>query len=246
MLKMLLLRNFVILSSGRSGSTLLTQLLNCHPQVICKGELLNREELRKHQLLLDTDKQTLSNYVLAKLFPSKLRISYTGFKLFNEQLEYCKLSLRKLLGDLCFPSLIILYRKNLLDTYVSLKIAFQTDIWYSEQETNQCSVVVDWDDFQRYAKTERMRWRNSLSATKGMKKIFVSFEELTKNQDETMSRVFAFLNIEKCILAGISSVRQNPLPLAKKIRNYKEIMDKVKDSGLSLMLTTDVLDSTTL
>lgn len=240
MLKTLIHRNYVLLSSGRSGSTLFTQLLNCHPQVLANGELLNREELKRNSLLTAADTQTLSNYILARLLPSKLWISYTGFKLFNEQLEYCKLSLGQLLDDLCSPLLIILYRKNLLDTYVSLKIAFQTDIWYCEEETNPYSVVVDWDNFQQYVKTERMRWRSSLSATEGMKKIFVSFEELTENQDETMRKVFAFLNIKKCIV-GVNSVRQNPLPLAKKITNYEEIMGKVKESGLSLMLTADRL-----
>ena len=241
MLRTLLHRNFLILSSGRSGSTLLTQLLNCHPRIVCKGEMLNREELKKRQLTA-VDKQTLSNYILAKLLPLKLWIPCTGFKLFNEQLEYCKLSFGKLLSDLCSPSLIILYRENLLETYVSLKIAFTTEIWYSESETNQCSIEVDWEAFQVYAETERKRWRNSMSVTGGMRKIYVSFEELVKNQDATMKRLLTFLNLSECDF-GASSVRQNPSKLADKISNYEEIMNKVNDSGFSLTLTADELKS---
>lgn len=241
MLRTLLHDNFVILTSGRSGSTLLTQLLNCHPQVVCKGELLNREELKKHQLI-GADRQTLSNYILAGLLPLKLWISYTGFKLFNEQLEYCKLSFGKLLGDLCSPSLIILYRENLLETYISLKIAFTTGIWYSEHKTNQCSIEVEWEAFKEYAETERRRWKRSMSATRGMRTIFVSFEELVENKDTTMKRLLTFLNLSECDF-GVSSVRQNPLPLADKISNYEEIMEKVNDLGLSLTLTADWLES---
>ncbi len=241
MLRTLLHRNFIILSSGRSGSTLLTQLLNCHLQVECKGELLNREELKKRHLSA-ADNQTLSNYVLARLLSLKLWISYTGFKLFNEQLEYCKLPFGKLLGDLCSPSLIILHRENLLETYISLKIAFLTDIWYSEQETNRCSIEVDWEAFKEYAETERRRWQKSMAAIRGMRVIFVSFEQLVQNQDTTMKRLLTFLNLSECDF-GTRSVRQNPLPLAEKISNYEEIMDKVNKSGLSLTLTADWLKS---
>lgn len=245
MLRTLLHRNFLVLSSGRSGSTLLTQLLNCHPQVVCEGELLNREELKKRQLTV-ADKQTLSNYILARLLPLKFRwISYTGFKLFNEQLEYCKLSFEKLLGDLCSPSLVILHRENLLETYISLKIAFTTDIWYSEKEINQCSIEVDWEAFQDYAETERRRWRKSMSATGGMRKIYVSFEKLVENQDVTMKRLLTFLNLSECDF-GVSSIRQNPLPLADKISNYEVIMDKVNNSGMSLTITADWLKSAVL
>ena len=218
---------------------MLTQLLSCHPQVLCEGELLNREELKKHQLIT-ADKHTLSNYILAKLLPSKPWISRTGFKLFNEQLEYCKLSFGKLLNDLWSPPLIILYRKNLLETYVSLKIAFATDVWYSERKTNQCSIEVDWDAFREYVETERRRWQKSLSSAGGMKTVFISFEELVEKQDETMKNVLAFLNLSECEFC-VSSIRQNPLPLADKISNYEEIMDRVNDSGLSLTLTAEWL-----
>lgn len=245
MLKTSMHCNFVVLSSGRSGSTFLTQLLNCHPKVFSRGELLNREELRKHKLLKGAQRRTLSNYILARLLPPKVKVSHTGFKLFNEQLEYSKLSLKELLRDLCSPLLIILYRVNLLEAYVSLKIAFQTDVWYSEQETNQCSIVIDWRDFQQYVQTEKRRWRNSISSTEGMKKMYISFEELTACHKEVMERVFTFLKIEKCTL-GVSSVRQNPLPLAQKIKNYEEIMNKVETSGLSYTLCLEELKGSPL
>ena len=239
MLRTSLHSNFLVLSSGRSGSTMFTELLNWHPQVECKKELLNRDKLKKLQLTA-VSKQTLSNYILARLLPSKLGILRTGFKLFNEQLEYCYLPIEKILGDLWSPSVIILYRENLLETYISLKIAFATGIWYSEQETNKCSLEVNWAEFEEYVETERRRWRKSVSATGGMRKMFVSFEELVDDQDETMRRVLAFLNVAECEL-GVSSVRQNPMPLADKVSNYEEIMEKASDSGLSLTLTAEWL-----
>jgi LPS sulfotransferase NodH len=242
MVRVLLHRNFLVLSSGRSGSTLLTQLLNSHPQVQCGGELLNREELKNH-----ADKQSLSNYVLANLIPLKFGVSYTGFKLFNEQLEYSKLSFRSLLHDLKSPSLIILYRENLLETYVSLKIAFATNVWYSnaDQETNQCRIEVNWEEFQEYVETERRRWQKSMSVIAGIDKVFVSFEDLVENQDTTMKKLLTFLKLREGNFYAWSR-RQNPLPLSDKISNYKDIMAKIRDSGLSLTLTADWLKSAVL
>lgn len=219
---------------------MLMQLLNSHPQVECKNELLNREPVMKLQLSA-ANNQTLSNYILARLLPSKLRTLCTGFKLFNEQLEYCNFPLEKLLGDLRSPALIILYRQNLLETYISLKIAFATGIWCSHKEINKCSLEVDWVEFQEYAKTERRRWRKSMLDTGGIKKLFISFEELVDNRDATMRRVLKFLNVTDSEVGVSWSVRQNPLPLAQKVSNYKEIMEKVNDSGLSLTLTADWL-----
>ena len=43
-------RSFIILSSGRSGSTMLVQLLNCHPAILCHSELLNRDDLKWYGL----------------------------------------------------------------------------------------------------------------------------------------------------------------------------------------------------
>ncbi len=35
---------FIIFGQGRSGSTLLKQLLDSHPEITCEGELLNVED----------------------------------------------------------------------------------------------------------------------------------------------------------------------------------------------------------
>lgn len=229
-------RSFVVLSSGRSGSTLLTQLLNCHNEISCRGELLNREELHKHGLEIN-DKKCLINYILAKLLPAKFWFRYTGFKIFNEQLEFCKLSLQQLLCSLYHPPVIVLYRENLLETFVSLKIAFQNDVWYSENLINQCSIEVDWDEFEQYVETERMRWRESMFCLVSVRKIFVSFEELTTKQSKVMSSVFSFLKVEDCSVTAASK-RQNPLALEKKVINYHSIMDKVKALNFPIYLTS--------
>lgn len=185
--------------------------------------------------------------MLAMLLPANLWLRYTGFKLFNEQLEYCNLGLQEVIQGLHHPPVIVLYRENLLETYVSLKIAFQNNIWYSENQVNDCSIDVDWDDFYLYAEGERKRWKKTMSDLRGTKKIVVSFDELTGNpQKETMHRLFTFLNLE--VDHGIPivpySIRQNPQKLEKKIVNYHEIMERVHRSGypITINLLNDELN----
>jgi len=179
---------------------------------------------------------------MAQLVPWKPWLPYTGFKLFNEQIKFCRLSFTNLLNALHNPPVIVLYRENLLETYTSLEIAFQTDEWYSETKMNQVSVEIDWEKFQEYAITERERWRNSMQVLSSHQKVvFISYSELTDRKEGTMRKIFTFLNVDSSVETFAVSVKQNPLPLDKKISNYQEIMSKLESSDVSLILSSDWL-----
>ena len=240
-------KSFVILSSGRSGSTLLVQYLNYHHSIICYSELLNREELCKNHISSvsgsGTQRVSLVRYLLSKLLPLNPFTSWTGFKLFNEQLEYCKLPLSQVMSALCNPPVIVLFRENLLETFVSLKIAERNGIWFSEDKVNSCSLQVDWEEFHEYCLVEGGRWKQSmreLSFSISNKILFISFEEIVSNRDETMEKVFGFLNLGSCYVEACSK-RQNPQPLEEKVSNYSDIVDKAGKESVSLTLTKDWL-----
>ena len=237
-------KSFVILSSGRSGSTLLVQFLNCHPSISCHGELLNREKLNSN-LVVDGrgfNQGMLIRYILSRLLPLNPFKPLTGFKVFNEQLEYCKLPLSRLTSGLCNPPIVVLYRENLLETYVSLRIAESNDIWFSEDIVNSCSFEVQWKDFFEYCVGERRRWEKSmrhLSVTRD-RVLFLSFEELVSGREEAMGRIFGFLNLKNCYVVACSK-RQNPQPLEEKVSNCSEILERAERERLSLNLTKDWL-----
>ena len=233
-------KTFIILSSGRSGSTLLVRLLNSHLRIKCHDELLNRDQLLAYDISRNTSPNTLVNYVKANLLSISRHYLFVGFKVFNEQLEYCNLPLKSLLESLDYPHVIILYRENLLDTYTSLKIAEKNNIWFSESVVNNCAIEVDWESLKDYCDTEKERWKSSLSHLKQCKLISISFQQLITNKERTMEKVFEFLNLP---LEPVytCSVRQNPLPLEDKVSNFKEIMKRAEDEDYSLMLTSEWL-----
>lgn len=236
----------MMLSSGRSGSTLLVQYLNYNHSIVCYGELLNREQLGNNSIDVGGSggwRVSLIQYLLSQLLPLNPFKPWTGFKLFNEQLEYCNLSLSQVTRALCGPPVIVLYREDILETFVSLKIAERNGIWFSENTVNSCSLKVDWEEFNEYCLVERERWKKSmreLSFSISSKILFISFEEIVSNRDEVMEKVFGFLSLRNCYVEACSK-RQNPQPLEEKVSNYSDILDKAKNERISLILTKDWL-----
>ena len=114
-------RSFLILSSGRSGSTLLVQYLRCHPSIACHiAEPLNPDT----NGLTNVSSHTLVNYLMAQLLSWR---RYSGCKVFCQQLEHYRISFAEILAALRDPRILVLYRENTLETFVSLQLAFKTN-----------------------------------------------------------------------------------------------------------------------
>ena len=130
--------NFIVFGEGRSGSNLLNSLLNQNKQVQMHGEIFNWGS--KYNLLMMSnlrgfDKiQFNSTSVRQALMPSDVNglmqlafsdnnknATQVGFKVFPRQMS------AELLFQLLEPALqlknIILWRSNILETYVSLQLA---------------------------------------------------------------------------------------------------------------------------
>lgn len=155
---------------------------------------------------------------------------YSGCKIFCEQLEFYRIPFAELLSALRDPPVIVLYRKNMLDTYISLQVAFKTGVWFSQEENNECSSVeVNFDEYKHYAETERQRWKETLSAfaRRGRRKVyFLSYEELIENKEESLLGIFSFLNLPPCETIAYS-VRQNPFSVAQKVSNFSDVREKL-------------------
>ena len=233
-------RSFLVLSSGRSGSTLLMQYLKCHPSISCSyTEPLHEETLASEGLTgSNVTSSTLINYLLAHLLSWR---RYSGCKIFCHQLELYRIPLAELLTALCDPPVVVLYRENLLETFVSLQLAFKTDVWYSDEEREDCATVeVDFDEYRHYAETEFRRWKSILStfATRKQNRLyFLSYEELSEKKEEILAEVFSFLRLPPCKTVAFSR-KQNPADLAKKIPNFEELKEKL-DSFRGNLLTKD-------
>lgn len=222
-------RHFLVISAPRSGSTLLKDLMNNHPRVKCLGELLNNEHLPPS--LSDATPSELLRYVNIQLLRKYYGKKISGFKVFPEQLEDTCINLEELLRTLNDPPVIVLYRKSIIETYVSLMIALKNQKWYSVSEVNNDKVDVDWKQFEYFAKEEQFRWKLHMAALQNYpEKMVVSYEELSENREGVMQEIIKFIGLRQLHRPFTSySVRQNPLPLFEKITNHEEILPLIAD-----------------
>ena len=229
--------SFLILSAGRSGSTLLMQYLRCHPEITCSlTEPLNGKTLRLHGLPgSNVSPATLINYLMAQLLSWRRR---AGCKIFCQQLEFYRISFSDLSTALRDPPVIVLFREDALATYVSLQLAFKTDVWFSQDEKRECTTIeVDPEDYRGHAEWQRERWRNTLSAFVGRanKRVhFISYEELVSDKERTLEGVFSFLGLPPCKTVAFSK-RQNPFGLRETISNYEDIEEKLNSFSCNVL-----------
>lgn len=213
-------RNLIVLSAGRSGSSLLVNYLNSNRQIHCHGEVLNSG----HKIYGTTEgkkREELIRHVAS--FFQKRDVIYVGAKFLTHQFDELDITISDVLEVLRRPKVIVLYRRSLLETYVSLMIAQETDTWYSTDVINNVSVTLDLAQFHEFAEVQRRRWEDSMrEVSKLCSFAYVSYEELVSSPGATVDGIFSFLNIPPATIHS-ESIKQNPGSLRRKISNYDSL-----------------------
>jgi LPS sulfotransferase NodH len=213
-------RNLIVLSAGRSGSSLLVNYLNSNRQIHCHGEVLNSG----HEIYGTTEGKTREELIrhVASFF-QKRDATYLGAKFLTHQFDELDITVSDVLEVLRRPKVIALYRRSLLETYVSLLIAQETDTWYSTDVINNVSVILDLAQFHEFAEGQRRRWEDSMREVSRLCSFMcVSYEDLVSNRSEATQRIFSFLDLPATAVHS-KSVRQNPGDLRSKIANYDSL-----------------------
>jgi LPS sulfotransferase NodH len=217
---------FIVLTKPRTGSNLLVNSLQTHPEMKVFGELFRggADEATKKAILASVD-----GYFSERVFRRYDKsIKAVGFKIFYHHPVYdhsgkvwdyllnCK--------DL---RVIHLRRENLLRALVSMKIAEKTDVWKVSQEQSesvdkriQLSVQECLDVF---CKTRQ--WENEANEKFANNPVMeLTYEQLTSDYQRKMRDVQKFLGVKPADLHPLSS-KQNPEALADLIVNYSDLED---------------------
>lgn len=186
---------FVILSTGRTGSTLLTSLLNSNPEVFCDGEIL------KHRFL--SPRKVLN--VRSKL-PNK---GIYGFKLMTHHIKDIQLEAmrdsKQFLKDLIADGYKIIYleRNHRLNQSLSMMYAILRNDWHkkkgAKKRTTKKEMFVDLEALDK--------WMNGFEeinvyekrTLEGIPHVKVTYEDDLADPSKhalTMHRICDFLNIE--------------------------------------------------
>jgi hypothetical protein len=138
---------YIILASPRSGSTFLVDQLNRSADLVCRGEILN-PRYGVYGDLTRSPPRRIALHIIATFHSLSVIFSSVravGAKFFHDHLTMYggSVCLGWLLGILDHPKVIFLRRENLLESYISLNIAFNTDIWYSTSISPTVAINLD-------------------------------------------------------------------------------------------------------
>ena len=217
-----------VVATRRSGSNLLISYLNSIPDVSFQNEVLNADMyygLRKRFL----SKKAILNHIVYSLNDCPSRIC--GIKTLYVQLESHGITVEDLKRT--FPScrFVILYRKSLLDQFISLKIAQETHhfLW-SDKFRLPNSIHIDPRELRHYCKKIKDFYRKIfLYEWLENQSVIISYEELIKNTQKVFNeKVFPILNLVPCVVTSAMR-KQNTKNPSEIVSNYEELKPLIEN-----------------
>ena len=196
---------FVVVSHGRSGSTVLVRAIDQHPLVRCYAEVFNAAV--SGRVLADTrkyvDGEDPATFCRDEIYVDERDVSAIGFKLHVNQMKKSELERRiwAFLQSKLDLHIILLNRENLFDCYVSDLRARQSGHWRRlpgepTPESYLSPLTIDIRHCHTYL-SNRAKWiklaRDRFSKHPNLE---IAYNGLVSDFQATLDRVFAFLHVE--------------------------------------------------
>jgi LPS sulfotransferase NodH len=242
---------FVLLGHKRCGSTLLSISLSCHTNVFMFGEVFNEsieERQRAYCIGLRNCKAARRQNITAQnyyregdaanflkrwvYFRNYMDPVAVGFKMFY---EHCRddVEMRQAWSYLIAEKdirVIHLYRRNLLETYLSLTLAMQTNKWARHKGAGGSSRLTslepvylspkDCEDYFRKLAAEQEETRRNFC---GHQMLEISYENnICRQYQETFDLICDFLAVPKT-RTGKQLEKQAVGKPSQQISNYAEL-----------------------
>jgi LPS sulfotransferase NodH len=231
-------QRFLVVGVARTGSTLLNSLLNAQPHVIAFGEIFrgdgaigwDRRPFHNDQSrrLLRAHETRPIEFLETSVFGRWPReIAAVGFKLFHYHARTgAQAAVWPYLRDDPDLAIIHLKRNNILEQYLSLRVAHATDVWSSTSKAARTSEPIRLEPEACLRHFEEVQAQDAACAAffAGGRLLTLTYEELVADQAAAMDRVAAHLGLRlQPAKAGV--VRQRTQPLSSAIANYDELRD---------------------
>ncbi|GLB50843.1 hypothetical protein [Neptunitalea lumnitzerae] len=224
---------FAIVTRSRTGSTLLTYLLNGHPNVMCKDEIFR-------DLGAQTSREIWDNFFSFQ--PKKIK--YCGYKIFY----YHPFSEDKEVWDLMKkdPNFVIIHltRKNYLEALLSQKIGEKTRKWTANSnnpdnfqlEDKKVSIsyqdcLATFEKISNYEKNTKITFKDKLF-------IEVDYSEILNDKQAVTNRLHTALQLPKEKIET-NITKQNTEKITDLLINYYELKKQFEGTQWSYMFTED-------
>lgn len=225
-------QKFILLSGPRMGSNMLMQSLRSNPAIVCHGEIMHPDKIFSDPRYPLNDKVSfISRYSDFNKFVKDNAfnlnddgICAAGFKVFYNQFNQIGCALMEGLGNEDQPLKIVhLTRKNLLLTYISWKLAGDTNIFDLQDESlrKMQRIHIDPVDCLNYMSRVKAfsEYYQMLYADQSL---IVFYEDFLNNYVKEVNRVEAYLGVP-INAPSCSFVKQNVWRLDQVIINYNNL-----------------------
>lgn len=203
---------FVVVTMARSGSHRLQYLLNAHPRVKMRGELLNQ-----------TFETCSDAELIAAAFRARPGMKAVGFKMLHLQLMGRPFTLPSLLA---VPGLkvIVLQRLDQIGRLRSEAQATTTDYWaVTALRRLPTPVRLDpWWTLQWLRVADAFH-KQLAEHVPPERRAWITYEQLMANQDATLRQVWAALGVTSPGPLAPVTYRQEHRPLADTVTNLDEL-----------------------
>lgn len=218
--------NFFIAFFERSGSTMLVDLLNQHPQVECRMEIFDTKDVQRNHQIRQLDKNevvdVLSFFKKKPLF-SKTKTKGFKFKYPNQFDQY--LDVYTYLIENQFKCIFLL-RKNLLKAAISHQyhrtVRKKTGVSNIRQKVDldmQSLGTLNAIRYMELRERHNQRFKNKLHTDfKQIKTVY--YEDLLHNKQETLDEIFQFLALKPQLIKPSKFIKIVDNDLKNAIQNY--------------------------
>jgi len=210
---------FIILAQGRTGSTLLTDLLNSHPSICCEGEVLG------------TRRRFIEPFIAGKSTRFSLTGRTWGFKAKHYQIaESFPGGGDKFLARIQKTGwrIIWLRRRNLVRASLSTLVGIERKTWaYNRMDIRaQPSVCIDPDDFARHLHGRVAQNQTELSFLEDLGYLEVVYErDLAKVGEQTeLPDVLDYLHVRRLPLQTTLRPTEER-PLCEYVTNWPALRE---------------------
>lgn len=224
---------FIVLASERSGSNHFVGLIRQHPCIQCFYELLNdnpsaRSRWRGERYRGEPEVEQWIEQVYE--YPYRFYTSAVGFKLFYSQgREESIAAIWQHLQSMPQLRVIELVRENRFEQFVSLVLARQNNQWHEYRHYPERSyepVEIAPESFLEYLKIYESFRVKAHDRLKDKVRLNVTYEQLLERRQETLERVFAFLDVPTTpfkYLWRSPFRKQRKVPTNQQVKNYQEL-----------------------
>jgi hypothetical protein len=210
---------FIIVCEGRTGSNLLVDLLDSHPQIECAPELYHPQAGRFKNY------PGISHREFLNLRTYKTSLPIRGFKMpINWILEHPDIVAEFRADNY---KIIRLSRENLFDHFLSLKLAILNSNWCSETVYDVQNLRVDpWEWLGFVGARQGVSWATDLICAP-MDSFRISYEQLLR--PESQASMLRFLGADLHALSTVK-IRMRTKPVHEVVENYDQLVAFFADS----------------